>query len=114
MSGPKESKPGERSRDEARNDHHNSFAAGEWQLSDQREPDERFGKTRSDGGAAAESYVNDTDGDPPEVLDDDTEDTESTESTESTASSASPEGRAEEPRQSASREKPKPKPKLKP
>ncbi len=50
-------KPGERARDEARNDHHPSFAAGEWEISDQREPDERFGKTRSDGGAPAEDYV---------------------------------------------------------
>jgi hypothetical protein len=59
----KASKPGERARDEARPDHHRSFAAGEWEVSDQREPDEKFGKTRSDGGAHP-----DVDGDGPDVV----------------------------------------------
>ncbi len=129
MSTPsKNSKPGERARDEARPDHHAAFAAGEWELSDQRDPDERFGKSRSDGGAPAEQYVRaegdddvpdviedveDDDRDPRDAVEPDAPKREAAAEHEGTLeSSANPAGmgRGEQPRKAAEREKPNPKP----
>ena len=128
----KSGKPGERARDEARNgarnnDGHPKFAAGEWELADERDPDERFGKSRSDGGAPAEQYVRaESDDDVPGViedLDDDEHDPRDERDADDDANepakdagvietSASPSGmgRRGKPHKPAEREKPNPKP----
>jgi hypothetical protein len=68
MASPKRasSRAGERKRDEARDDSAPKFAGGEWDLADEREPDERFGKSRSDNAENGAQIVSEHD-DAPEV-----------------------------------------------
>lgn len=104
-------KPGERMRDEARNDHSPKFASGEWELADEREPDERFGKSRADGGPLS---VSDADDDAPVATYEETEETASADEGV-LETSAHPQGMGQrgEPHKAPRREKPNPKPSTK-